>query len=151
VIRFPSMVAACWMAAVNHVAAQPLYLGDQDVDTTDREAMSAIVERCAALAAQDEQPGSGLLSASPLQDDQMVGDPNLTDKELELVDAGNPFAGPVGLEAVVSAGEGAQAAGEGSGGGVPTSGNGSTGGEEASSLKIDQITLEMCKGAGIVF
>jgi hypothetical protein len=172
-------------AATTVLLAQPLYLGEQEIDTSDRAALSALIDHCAALAdeASAPQPATGPVAGADADtlasetatelgsmtgtgaegddgpgESLAAGGGNGTQAVPRADDDGRDaepgsYSGPVDMDALASSDDEAQAAGEGTGSGVPTSGaDGEDDNNEEGSLpSLDQISLEMCKAAGIVF
>lgn len=129
-------------ASLSGLSAQPLYLGEQEVDTGDRSALEAITRHCGDLAARSA-PADVLPPVLPSDD-----------AETGSADEADAFAGTMPIEALASDDDDeAEAAGEGTGSGVPARGGegGEDGDGDGSPLALGEITLDHCKAAGIVF
>lgn len=120
---------------------QPLYIGDQEVDTADRGALAALIRRCEALEA----------TAATMSADEDAGSP--PDPSSENLGpeppAQNVFGSTIKLDDLASSGDGAEAAGEGAGSGAQTGGE--EGGDEGGTLELSAVTVDACKEAGIVY
>lgn len=158
-------------------AAQTIYLGEQEVDTADRGAVRAAIERCAALAAaapgaqqaasftrgsatpqpSDETP------AAPAEEQQSSSDetPAAEDPAVSVDRA----ALSLSVDALASSGEGSVASGDGGGSGTrppgtsaesDQSGEGESreGASDAAAGDdgaMASVTLQACKEAGLVY
>ena len=130
-IRCCRLVLPLLVALAGPLSAQPLYLGQQEIDTADRDALEAVARHCSDLASRPTgtEASSDALSARAYP---------------------HPYSKPVAVDALASSGENAEAAGEGTGTGMPASGQE----QEASQdtlPNLPDITLEMCKEAGITY
>ena len=155
-------------------AAQTIYLGEQEVDTADRGAVRAAIERCAALAAAapgaqqaaaftrgsaTPQP-SNETSAAPFEEQQ-----SSSDETPAAEDPVDRDALSLSVDALASTDEGSVASGDGGGSGTrppgtsaepDQSGEGGSreGGSEAAAGDdgaMASVTLQACKEAGLVY
>ena len=130
-IRCCSLVLPLLVALASPLSAQPLYLGQQEIDTADRDALEAVARHCADLASRPTgTDASSDASSEPAYLDH--------------------YSKPVAVDTLMSLGDDAEAAGEGTGTGMPAS----EVEEEASQdtlPSLPDITLEMCKEAGVLY
>lgn len=130
-IRCCSLVLPLLVALAGPLSAQPLYLGQQEVDTADRGALEAVVRHCANLASQPTgtEASSDASSERPYLDQ---------------------YSKPVAVDTLVSLGDDAEAAGEGTGTGMPANGAEDEGSQDTLP-SLSDITVEMCKEAGVIY
>ncbi len=155
-------------------AAQTIYLGEQEVDTADRGAVRAAIERCAALAASapgaqqaasftrgsaTRQP-SNAAPAAPAEEQQ-----SSSDETPAAEDPVDRDALSLSVDALASSGEGSVASGDGGGSGTrppgtsaepDQSGEGESreGASDAAAGDdgaMASVTLQACKEAGLVY
>lgn len=159
-MRRPVILSSLVMASIAAGPAngQPLYLGTQEIDTADRQAIAAVIERCTELAqeAQDaatvtrfttqhalaaptpdgeavQQQGSPApLEPAPAPDQGTATQaPTPAAPDTDTADGGMPLS--LGVDAVASSGEGAEPEGEGAGEGAEPAGEGGGQGQDSSS------------------
>ena len=121
------------------LSAQSLYIGEQEIDTADREAVAEVVQHCEDLADPQAPAAAPNATAEPLAGDAV--EPPVAEQDA--------FSKPLTLDALISSGDGAEAAGEGTGSGVPASGEDTD--RQVSAPVLEDITLELCKEAGILY
>lgn len=129
-IRYCTFFLPLLLALAGPLSAQPLYLGLQEIDTADRGAIETVARHCADLASRP----TGTDASSDASSERAYPD---------------HYSKPVAVDALVSSGDDAEAAGEGTGTGMPASEE-----EEASQgtlPSLPDITLEMCKEAGVLY
>lgn len=167
-------VPALALLLAAHAAAQTIYLGEQEVDTADRGAVRAAIERCAVLAAAapgaqqaasftrgsaTPQP-SNETPAAPVEEPQSSSD--------ETPTTGDPVdraALSLSVDALASTGEGSVASGDGGGSGTRPPGTsaepdqsgegesreGASDAETGDDETMASVTLQACKEAGLVY
>ncbi|WP_196258664.1 hypothetical protein [Pelagibacterium limicola] len=135
--------------------AQPLYLGAQEIDTADRDAVAAVIERCIELTEEttDLEIVTRFTQARIETDGEIQ--PNEETSPL-LAQSREEGLGdiPISLDvdAVASDGDDSEAEGEGGGEG-PEQEQEDDGGDqsEGDGPDMQAITLEDCKEAGLIF
>lgn len=118
--------------------AKPLYLGRQEIDTGDRAAISAAIERCAELADPSENETGESTMASGSAETQN-GKPSKWMSQSFTITAETLASGD---------GKGAGAAGEGAGDGTVSS---PPVGDNSSAFNPARVSLEDCKAAGLIY
>jgi len=130
-IRCCTLVLPLLVALAGPLSAQPLYLGQQEIDTADRDALEAVARHCADLASRP----TGTEASSDASSARAYPD---------------HYSKPVAVDALVSSGDDAEAAGEDTGTGMPASGEEEEASQDALP-SLPDITLEMCKEAGVLY
>lgn len=126
-------------------SSQPLYLGPEEVDTADEQAVTAVVEHCAELAA--DAPDAAAAEAFTAAHPTRAGQPAQASAGVEP-----PLGMAIALapEDATSDGDDAEAAGEGAGGGPDTESD-SVDASQDDQPDFGAITLQACKEAGLVY
>lgn len=129
-MRAVTLAMSVLIAAVSPLTADPLYLGTQEIDTEDHDALAALVRHCTDLAGSqtDVPPAPDPIAAAP--------EPH-------------HYSEPIAIDALASSGDDAAAAGEGTGSDMPASRDDDE--PEKAIPALAEITLEMCKEAGILY
>ncbi|MEJ8570712.1 hypothetical protein [Microbaculum marinum] len=134
--------------------AQPIYLGEQEFDTGDRDAMAALIERCTELAEEDLAGSSAPPTSPPMR---MSGEAEAGEAPPETR---QPAEAPTDDVAVadremlsidiegLASGDGKQeAAGEGAGPGAPHA----EGSDSETQPDLADVTVQACREAGVVY
>jgi hypothetical protein len=133
--------------------AQPIYLGKEEFDTADRNAMAALIEHCTQLASVEQ---TDIETSGPRAQD--MTDPPDAD---EAQGASTPSAQPgtqgeakndpatlsIDIDGLASVSEEQVPAGEGANAAAPP---GETSGAEAKP-DVSSITLQSCREAGLIY
>lgn len=151
-MKISPLVAALLVSAAS---AQTLYVGEQEVDTADRDALARVVERCTALAeaGQDADTVSTFTQAGAEREGREATD--ATPGSATASESGDS-AGPrlplsIDVDGLASSGGEPEPAGEGTGTGVETGNEGDAPATTASMVDVAAITAQACKEAGIIY
>ncbi len=134
--------------------AQTLYLGPEEVDTADRDAVAEVLRHCEGLAQNAPDVDVTARFTAPLppastEDQPQDLSPQVPENPEQIPARSVPLS--LDLEAAISSGDDSEAAGEGAGEG-PDSDEGSDGeSQQVAAPDLTVVTLEHCKEAGLVF
>lgn len=164
---WPSALVAVLLLAAGPAGAQTLYLGKQELDTSDRRQVAGVLERCARLAADAGDAGAsaaftwaGQAGEAGRQGEGETGGAasspvsgRADSSNRQEHSAAAPARLTLGVEAAASSGDESEAAGEGTGAfaGPSELGGDEGGGDASPAVDLAQVTLHHCKEAGLVY
>lgn len=154
-----SLLSAVLLGLAGTSVAQSLHVGEQEFDTTDRDVMAGLVERCSTLAADDDNAATAasLTRTAPPPSASRPARSEGADDAAAIPQSPRPIPPPappvdrqllaIGVDGLASS-TGEQApAGEGASAGAPT--------VESSGSRpppdLSNVTLQFCREAGVVF
>ena len=137
------LAALCLTIVSSPAWSQSLYLGDLELDTSDRSLMATVLRICNGLDAAQQEPAAAGTENSPARPEQEI--PGLISEASK-----DQFSVPeLSVDSLASSDNGSTAAGEGSGTGITSSGSAEPSGTDRPDLS--KISLRDCRQAGLVY